>query len=80
MQLSPAAEIGRNTSSLQVGETTGNALLTGAAGTIFAALAASAPDAVTFGWVMTALVVPALLGLLAARSIGYVANHSLASA
>jgi MFS family permease len=39
MQLSPGAEIGRNTSSLQVGETAGNALLVGAAGTVFAALA-----------------------------------------
>ena len=47
---------------------------------VLAALAASAPDAVTFGWVMTALVVPALLGVAAARSIGYVANHSLAPA
>ena len=52
MQLSPAAEIGRNTSALQVGETTGNALLTGAAGTIFAALAAVRRDGLEPGMIV----------------------------
>lgn len=78
MQLSPEVEIGRNTSSLQVGETTGNALFAGAAGTIFAALNPIAPDAVTFGWLMTAMAVVAMIGVLAARTIGPVENHSLA--
>lgn len=77
MQLSPEAEIGRNTSSLQVGETTGNALFAGAAGTIFAALNPIVPDAVTFGWLMTAMAAVAAVGVLAARAIGHVENHSL---
>lgn len=80
MQLSPEAEIGRNTSSLQVGETTGNALFAGAAGTIFAALSPVAPDPVTFGWLMTAMAVVAAVGVLAARTIGHVENHSLGPA
>ena len=80
MQLSPEAEIGRNTSSLQVGETTGNALFAGAAGTIFAALNPISPDPVTFGWLMTAMALIAAVGVLAARTIGHVENHSLAPA
>ncbi|HBO53823.1 MAG TPA: MFS transporter [Janibacter terrae] len=80
MQLSAEAELGRNTGSLQVGETAGNALLAGAAGTIFAALSPVAPDVVTFGWLMTALVVTAVGGVLAAGRIGHVENHLLAVA
>ncbi len=80
MQLSPEHEIGRNTSSLQVGETTGNALFAGAAGTIFAALNPLAPDAVTFGWVMTAMAGLTALGVWTATRIGHVKNHSLAVA
>ena len=80
MQLSSEARIGRNSSSLQVGETTGNALLAGAAGTIFAALGPVAPDTVTFGWLMTALTVTAGAGVVAALRIGHVENHSLAVA
>lgn len=80
MQLSPAAEIGRNTSSLQVGEVTGNALFAGAAGTIFAALNPLGVDAQTFGWLMTAMAVLACVGVLAARRIGHVENHSLRTA
>ena len=80
MQLSPEHEIGRNTSSLQVGETTGNALFAGAAGTIFAALNPLAPDAVTFGRVMTAMAGLTALGVWTATRIGHVKNHSLAVA
>lgn len=80
MQLSPEAEIGRNSSSLQVGETTGNALFAGAAGTIFAALNPVAAGEVTFGWLMTAMAVLAALGVVGARRIGFVTNHSLRSA
>ena len=76
MQLSPTSEIGRNTSSLQVGETTGNALFTGLAGTIFAALKTTAPDAVTFGSLMMAMAMLGLAGALAALRIGHVTNHS----
>ena len=46
MQLSSRGELGRNTSSLQLGEMLGNALLGGLAGTVFAALGpASGPAA-----------------------------------
>ena len=45
---------------------------------IFAALNPIAPDAVTFGWLMTAMAVVAMIGVLAARTIGPVENHSLA--
>lgn len=76
MQLSTEAELGRNTSSLQVGETAGNAILAGAAGTIFAALNPVAPTTVTFGWLMSALAVVGLSGVLAARNIGFVENYS----
>lgn len=76
MQLSPEAELGRNTSSLQVGETTGNAVFAGAAGTIFAALNPFAGSAATFGWLMTTVAAVAAMGILAARQIGHVENHS----
>ncbi len=79
MQLSTEAELGRNTSSLQVGETAGNALLVGAAGTVFAALDPVASSTVTFGTQLTMLAVIATLAVLAALRIGYVQNHSLLS-
>lgn len=77
MQLSPESQIGRNTSSLQVGETTGNALFAGAAGTLFAALNPTSPDAVTFGSLLTLLAVGAGVGALVALRIGRVQNMSL---
>ncbi len=77
MQLSPEQEIGRNSSSLQVGESAGNALLVGAAGTVYAALAPIAAPATVFGTQMTALATIALLAIVAARRIGFVENHSL---
>ncbi|MFT3875474.1 MAG: MFS transporter [Propioniciclava sp.] len=79
MQLSSEADIGRNTSSLQVGETSGNAVFAGMAGTLFAALGGRGPDAVTFGAVMTAMAVVAALGAVSARRIGHVRNFSLRS-
>lgn len=77
MQLSGEAELGRNTSSLQVGETVGNALLVGVAGTVYAALNAFAATQVTFGVQMTMLVGTAALGVVASLRIGFVENHSL---
>ena len=77
MQLSSESDIGRNTSSLQVGETSGNAVFAGGAGTIFAALSTQATDAVTFGTLMTALAVVGALGIAAAHRIGHVRNFSL---
>ncbi len=74
MELSGPSEIGRNTSSLQVGEALGNAVVAGLAGTIFAALLGRV-DA--FGWVFAAMVVVAVLGSLLSLRVGPVINHSL---
>lgn len=80
MQLSAESEIGRNTSSLQVGETAGNAVLAGAAGTVFAALSPVVPNEVTFGVLVTMLAIVALAGVASSLRIGYVENHSLTRA
>ncbi|QIK71316.1 MFS transporter [Propioniciclava coleopterorum] len=77
MQLSSEAELGRNTGSLQVGETAGNALFVGIAGTVFAALNPIAATQVTFGTQMTLLAAVALLAIAASKRIGFVENHSL---
>jgi predicted MFS family arabinose efflux permease len=54
IQLSGDAEQGRNNSSLQVGESLGNSLFSGIAGTIFAGVNASWPVHATFGAVFSA--------------------------
>lgn len=79
MQLSDDATLGRDSSSLQVGETAGNAVLAGVAGTIFAALNPIADTSVTFGSLMGAVSLMALMSILCARAIGHVENHSLAA-
>lgn len=76
MQLSPAADLGRNTSSLQVGEMTGNALWAGIAGTIFVALDPAGHDAVTYGTMMATLALVAVVAVLVSRRIGYLENHA----
>ncbi len=76
MQLSPVVELGRNTSSLQVGEMVGNALLAGAAGTLFAALGPRGSTELTFGSIAGLLTATALLAVLIASRIGHVQNHS----
>lgn len=79
MQLSSRGELGRNTSSLQLGEMLGNALLGGLAGTVFAALGpASGPAA--FGWVCLALSVTAIAGVVTAARIGHVENQAARAA
>lgn len=77
MQLSPAAELGRNTSSLQVGEMLGNSLLAGLAGTVFAALAGVLPDTSVYGAICTLLTATAALSVVTALRIGHVENHSI---
>lgn len=82
MELSAQAELGANTSSLQVGEALGNSIVAGLAGTIFATMSATEAGAlsgVVFGPVYAAMALVALLGLLASLRIGPVVNHSLAS-
>lgn len=76
MQLSPQADLGHNTSALQVGEMLGNALLVGLAGTVFAALGAGSPEA-TFGAMDAVLAVAASASVLVSLRIGPVENHSV---
>ena len=76
MQLSDEAELGRNTSSLQVGEGLGNALVTGLAGTIFAGLLNTVSAAFTFGPIYALCTAASILSLLAALRIGPVRNES----
>ncbi|NLA28847.1 MAG: MFS transporter [Propionibacterium sp.] len=76
MQLSEARLIGRNTSSLQVGEGLGNALVTGVAGTIFAGLLDQGSIALTYGPIYALCAIVSVLALLAALRIGPVRNES----
>ena len=75
MQLSAPAALGRNTSSLQVGEALGNALLGGLAGTIYA-VSIGRPD-LAFGLVMSAMIVLLVVAALSASRIGALQNHSV---
>jgi MFS family permease len=75
MELSAEAELGRNTSSLQVSEALGNSVVAGIAGTIFAAFLTS--QALAFGWVFVAMAMLTTLGLASSLRIGPVVNHSL---
>lgn len=70
MTFSPAAQQGRNASALQSGEALGNSIITGLAGTIFAALHLVAAPAIGFGAPLAAMVVVAVLGVVAATRIG----------
>lgn len=74
MQLSGPADLGRNTSSLQVSEHLGNALIIGLAGTIFVLLRESQPPASTFTWLLAVPVLMAVLSAAVSRRIGPVAN------
>ncbi|WIY83328.1 MFS transporter [Propionimicrobium sp. PCR01-08-3] len=76
MQLSEPRLIGRNTSSLQVGEGLGNALVTGLAGTIFAALFEKVSPAATFGPLYALCLIASILTLMVALRIGPVRNES----
>lgn len=74
MQLSEPATLGRNTSSLQVSESMGNALLVGMAGTLFAGLRTSHVPVTVFASVFTVMAVGAVLAFAASRRIGPVRN------
>ncbi|MBA3020691.1 MFS transporter [Propionicimonas sp.] len=75
MELSAEAELGRNTSSLQVSEALGNSVAAGIAGTIFAAFLTS--QSLAFGWLFVAMAMLTMLGLASSLRIGPVVNHSL---
>lgn len=76
MQLSETVELGRNTSSLQVGEALGNSIGAGIAGTLFALGLAQSNPVFGFGAPLTAMAVIAALGLAASLRIGSVENFS----
>lgn len=76
MQLSVEDELGRNTSSLQVGESLGSSLFTGLAGAWFAHFHLSGGNEVTFGGLMTMMAVVGLVAIVMASRIGPVHNYS----
>ena len=76
MSLSPARLLGRNSSSLQVGEGLGTSLLGGAAGAVFGALHGRTPAPHTFGAVFAVGLVAAAAAALVSRRVGPVANDS----
>ncbi|MGJ3508549.1 MFS transporter [Enemella sp. A6] len=76
MNLSGRAEMGRNSSSLQVGENLGAGLCLAIAGTIFASLDGRAETAPTFGWPLLVLALVGGLGVLLALRIGPVPDEA----
>ena len=75
MTLSSADEQGRNASSLSLGEALGASVFVGLGGTIFAALHPTGQLGVTFGWVMAAMALVALVGLIFSLRIGRLRNE-----
>ncbi len=73
MELSPQADLGHNTSALQVGEALGNSVVAGLAGTIFVVLNADPTRA--FGSLFVAMVIVAVAGLGFSLRIGVVENR-----
>jgi len=76
MQLSVEDELGRNTSSLQVGESLGSSLFTGLAGAWFAHFHLTGDLERTFGGLMAMMTVVGLVAVLMAVRIGPVRNYS----
>ena len=70
MQLSSEDQLGRNTSSLQVGESLGSSLFTGLAGAWFSHFHEISTLAFTFGGVMVMMVLTGLIAVLMAYRIG----------
>ncbi len=77
MQLSAPVEIGRNTSSLQVGEALGGGIGAGLAGTMFVLGTSQANPTLGFGGLLTLMAMLSLFGLAAAVRVGEVENHSV---
>jgi MFS family permease len=75
MTLSAPVEQGRNSSSLALGEALGGSLLVGLSGTIFATLHPSGRLALTFGWVLGAMAVMAVVATLFSLRIGRMSNE-----
>ncbi len=77
MQLSQPVEIGRNTSSLQVGEALGASIGAGLAGTVFVLGSSQANPTLGFGGLLSLMALLSLTGVAAAARIGEVQNHSV---
>ena len=77
MQLSAPVEIGRNTSSLQVGEALGASIGAGLAGTVFVFGTSQSNPTLGFGGLLTLMALLTLAGVAAAARIGPVENHSV---
>ncbi|MGB7962508.1 MAG: MFS transporter [Propionicimonas sp.] len=77
MQLSETVALGRNTSSLQVGEALGNSLSAGIAGTLYVIGGGGTPSDAGFGALMVAMMVISGLAVLSSVRIGHVENHSV---
>jgi MFS family permease len=77
MQLSAPVEIGRNTSSLQVGEALGASIGAGLAGTMFVLGASQGNQTLGFGGLLTLMALLSLAGVAAALRVGAVENHSV---
>ena len=75
MTLSPVDDQGRNAASLNLGDALGSSIFIGVSGSIFAALRTGGDLPVTFGAVMVAMAVVALLALLASLRIGSVGTE-----
>ncbi len=75
MTLSAHSEQGRNASSLNLSDALGGALFVGVSGTIFATLHGSAARSLTFGSVLAAMVLVAVLAVLVSLRIGAVRNE-----
>jgi hypothetical protein len=77
MQLSSPVEIGRNTSSLQMGEALGAGIGAGLAGTMFVFGTSQANPTLGFGGLLTTMAVLGVLSFAAAVRVGEVENHSV---
>ncbi len=75
MTLSPVDDQGRNAASLNLGDALGSSIFIGVSGSIFAALRSGGDLSVTFGAVMVAMTLVALLALLASLRIGSVGTE-----
>ena len=76
MALSPGQLLGRNSSSLQVGDGLGTSILGGVAGAVFAALHGKVAASHTFGTVFAVGLVAAAASILVSVRVGAVVNES----
>jgi predicted MFS family arabinose efflux permease len=77
MQLSAPVEIGRNTSSVQMGEALGGGIGAGLAGTMFVLGTSQGNPTLGFGGLLTLMAILGLLSVATAVRVGEVDNHSV---